>query len=274
MRLGELRRQYRQLALEHRLNPRDIDLLLADAVGRDFSYVLAFDDAEVDETTAARFAAQAERRFAGEPVQYIRGRTEFYGREFSVDSRVLIPRPETELVVEEALRRISPTARVIDVCTGSGCIASTIALERTGLQMFACDLSVGALIVAQQNARSLGAKVRFTAGDVLSHVGGRFDVITANPPYVPAAHVEGLQTEVRSWEPTMALTPGKSGTEVIERLFAQALPLITDEGFLIFEIGYSQSEEVAAIGRAAGWKIIDIVADLAAIPRVVVSCRA
>lgn len=274
MKLGELRSRYRERAVEERISPRDIDLLLADAAGRAVSYVLAFDDAELTAVQAERFQEMAERRFRGEPLQYIRGWTEFYGRNFAVDDRVLIPRPETELVVEEAIRRAPQGGRVIDVCCGSGCIVISLKLERPDLTIFATDLSLGACAVTRANARALRANITGCAGDVLSHIRGRFDVIVSNPPYIPAGQLDSLQREVRGFEPHMALSPGRRGTELIELLFRQGLDLVAEGGLLIFEIGFSQGDEVRAAAAATGWEVQEIVSDLAAIPRVVVSSPA
>src|SRR5947199_4457602 len=148
MKIGPLRSRWREEAFRCGINPRDVDLLLADAAGKPVTWVIAHGDESVD---GAPFEAQLERRFAGEPLQYIRGRTEFYGREFVVDDRVLIPRPETELLVEATLDRAPHGARVVDVGTGSGCIALTLALERPDLRVLGVDKSIGALAVARRN---------------------------------------------------------------------------------------------------------------------------
>jgi methylase of polypeptide subunit release factors len=158
------------------------------------------------------------RRFAGEPIQYIRGRAEFYGREFLVDDRVLIPRPETELLVEATLDRAPHGARIVDAGTGSGCIALTLALERPDLRVLGVDKSLGALAVAKRNRERLNANAHLAASDLLESV--RYaDVIVSNPPYIAEADVETLATEVRDHEPRIALTPGPLGTEAIERIF-------------------------------------------------------
>ena len=196
------------------------------------------------------------RRAAGEPLQYIRGRCDFYGREFLVDDRVLIPRPETELLVEQAVARAPRGVRVVDVGTGSGCIAVTLALERPDLRVLAVDISVAALAVAKRNRDCLGARVMFAASDLLDAVKD-VDLIVSNPPYIPAADIATLQTEVKDHEPRTALTPGPRGTEVIDCLLSINIPAI-------IEIGYGQFD--ALRGR-----VDDVVDDLAGIPRVVIS---
>jgi release factor glutamine methyltransferase len=269
--LAGLRRRLRDEALARHVNPRDADLLLSDALGKPVSFIFANGEREVDAALEAVIESALARRFAGEPLQYIRGRTEFYGRDFRVDPRVLIPRPETEILVETALALLTENARVLDVGTGSGCIAITLAAERTDLAVTGSDRSVGALALASRNAREVDAQVRFAASDVLSAVAGTFDMIVSNPPYIPRADVDGLQPEVRLHEPPGALSPGPDGTEIIERLFAEARSRLTTEGRLILEIGYGQAEEVREIAERHGWRVERVVPDLAAIPRIVVS---
>lgn len=256
--------------MQRHVNPRDVDLLLGDAIGRSLPWILAHDDAPLPPEQVRRVDDFLERRFRGEPVQYIRGRTEFYGREFRVDSRVLIPRPESEFVVETALEICGSDATIVDVGTGSGCIAVTLAVERPQWRVAAVDLSVAALAVARGNAERLGASVRFAASDVLAAIDARFDCIVSNPPYVPQPDIAGLALEVRQYEPGMALSPGTTGLEVIERLLVQARAALRPGGHLVFEIGFTQNERVAALARATGWPPARFVHDLAGIPRVVV----
>lgn len=255
-RLSELRTRY---GAELR---RDADVLLADLLGRSVAYVHAHGELQLDD---AAFDALMRRRAAGEPLQYIRGRAEFYGREFLVDDRVLIPRPETELLVEQAIRRLPRNARVLDVGTGSGCIAVTLQLERPDLRVVSVDISPAALALARRNLQ--GARVRLAASDALEAVrANAFDAIVSNPPYIPAGDVPSLQVEVRAHEPHTALTPGPRGTEVIERLFAAPLVLL--------EIGFGQDAAVRAIAEGRGYRVDAVIPDLAGIPRVVVSSRA
>src|SRR5688572_17266496 len=189
LRLDDVRFHYREDALQRGINPRDVDLLLSDLLGQPLSWLLAFGETLVD---AAPLEALLARRYAGEPLQYIRKRTEFYSREFFVDDRVLIPRPETELLVETALERAPRDGRVIDIGTGSGCIAISIERERPDLHVAAVDRSPDALAVAARNRARLESGVQLLASDLLSAVRGTFDVITSNPPYVPLAEYEEL----------------------------------------------------------------------------------
>ncbi len=237
-------------------------MLLSDLLGQPLVYVFAHGEALVD---PSRIDAAMRRRLAGEPLQYIRGKTEFFGREFRVDERVLIPRPETEILVETAIERIDRGARVVDIGTGSGCIAVTVALERPDLRVIATDVSVAALAVAAQNAN--GA-VRLVGSDLLAAFVEDFDWIVSNPPYVKAAEIETLATEVRDHEPRGALTPGPAGTEVIARILDQA-----GRAGLILEIAYGQLEAVRDLAAAHHFNVDAVRNDLAGIPRVVVLSR-
>jgi release factor glutamine methyltransferase len=266
-RLDDLRARLRQDALARGINPRDVDLLLSDLLSLSLASLYARGDIEVD---AARIEAYLERRYAGEPLQYIRGKQEFYSRDFVVDDRVLIPRPETELIVETAIERAPHNARVIDVGTGSGCIAISIECERTDLRVTGIDRSVDALAVAALNRARLDSRVELAASDLLDGVRGTFDLIVSNPPYVPRAEYEQLATEVRVHEPQMALTPGPRGTEIIERLLDQSHARLAPEGVLIFEVGYGQEDAIREIAEAKRYAVEAFLPDLAGIPRVVV----
>ncbi len=267
-RLDALRSRLRQDALERGFNARDVDLLLADALGRSVSWLFAHGEEPVDE---AIVRAQLDRRFAGEPVQYIRGSTEFYSRDFLVDDRVLIPRPETELLVEQVVQHAPLNARVIDVGTGSGCIAISVERERPDLSVVSVDLSLGALALAARNRILLDSRVRFFASDVLSSVRGTFDLVVSNPPYIASGAIEHLAVEVRGHEPRLALTPGPRGTEVIERLLDQSRALLAPNGLVMMEIGYAQESAVRELSAAHGYEIERVVPDLAGIPRIVVA---
>ena len=260
--LGDARARHREHALERGINPRDVDLLLSDLLGKPITFLFAngelpFDDAQLEALLA--------RRFDGEPLQYIRGKTEFYTREFLVDTRVLIPRPETELVVETALERAPKGGRVLDIGTGSGCIAISIERERPDLRVLSVDRSVEALAVANLNRARLGSRVQLAASDLLTGVRGDFDVIVSNPPYVPLAEYEELADEVRVHEPRMALTPGPKGTEIIARILDEASAKLA-----IIEVGYGQEAAIRRLAKSKQWDVDAFLPDLAGIPRVVV----
>ena len=245
------------------VNPRDVDVLLADVTGRTSAWVFAHGEERID---PAVIEPLVQRRIAGEPLQYIRRRAEFFGREFFVDDRVLIPRPETELLVEAAIARAPNGARVLDVGSGSGCIAITLERERQDLEVTSVDVSIGALAVAKRNARAHDSNVRFAASDAFDAIRGELDLIVANPPYIPRADYEQLESEVRDHEPQIALTPGPRGTEMIERILnARHAPVV------MLEIGFGQLADLRDVVR--GYDIVDVINDLAGIERVVVLSR-
>lgn len=261
--IDSVRERHRQDALSRGFSARDVDLLLADLTGKSVSWLIAHGEEVIDPKP---LEAMLERRYAGEPIQYIRGRTEFYSREFVVDSRVLIPRPETEILVETALADLPRGSRVIDIGTGSGCIAITMERERPDLQVFAVDLSPEALAVADLNRRRLGSRVRLAASDVLNSIRGRFDLIVSNPPYIAREDVATLEPQVRDHEPPIALSPGPKGTETIERIFQSARG-----ARVILEIGFGQETAVRSVAESHNFTVETVISDLAGIPRVVVS---
>jgi release factor glutamine methyltransferase len=261
-RLDDARIRHREQALERGINPRDVDLLLGDLLGKPLTWLYAHGELEIE---TARLEELLERRYAGEPLQYIRGKTEFYSREFLVDTRVLIPRPETELLVETALERAPRNARVLDIGTGSGCVAISIERERPDLRVVSVDKSVDALAVAKMNRERLQSNVNLAASDLATGLRGTFDAIVSNPPYVPLAEYALLADEVRVHEPRMALTPGPRGTEIIERILKETRPKL-----LIFEVGYGQEDRIRNLAQWTGWNVDAFLPDLAGIPRVVV----
>jgi release factor glutamine methyltransferase len=266
--IDALRTRYRELALERRINPRDVDILLGDAIDRPLPYLLAHGEAEMTAEARREFEEALARRFSGEPLQYIRGHSEFYGRDFLVDARVLIPRPETELLVESVLDAAPEHARVLDVGTGSGCIAVTIDRERPDLAVIASDRSFDALIVARTNARRLQSDVRFVCANALDAFRGELAVIVSNPPYIPEREYLLLDDEVREHEPPLALRGGASGLDVIEQLMNSAhAPL------LMIEIGFGQERDVRNAAQRYGWSVEDVRNDLAGIARVVILGR-
>jgi release factor glutamine methyltransferase len=265
----------------------DARALLSDTLGRDHAFLIAHSDDELEPHAHALFRERTARRAAGEPVQYITGRQEFYGLDFEVNPAVLIPRPETELLVEvalELLRASGGAPFVCDVGTGSGCIPVALLHERPDARACGLDISTDALDVAARNAARHGVASRLTllASDcfgALDAKGARetFDLITSNPPYIPESDIPNLQREVREHEPRLALTPGGDGLSIIRRLVAEAPRHLDADGHLLFEIGYDQHEAVARLVDENVWTLLDIRRDLQGIPRVVVlrrNCRA
>lgn len=236
----------------------------------------------VAEGAASRFDSLRRRRLEREPVAYLAGVQEFRSLPFSVTPDVLIPRPESELLVDCVLECLpardargegAPT--VCDVGTGSGCLAVSIARERPGVRVTATDVSEKALAVARGNAASLGVsgRVEFVRGDLFAGVapGRRFDVVVSNPPYI--ADAEELPAEV-CHEPALALRAGRDGLDVVRRLVAESVARLAPGGWLVMEFGFGQAEAVAALAVAAGFADVSIRPDLAGIPRVLVAGRA
>lgn len=227
----------------------------------------------------SEYDALVERRAKREPAAYIVGWQEFWGLPFEVGPGVLIPRPETELVVETALTLLNaaPLAAnpaIADVCTGSGCVAVAIARERPDVRVTATDISERALAIARRNAERHGvaARVTFVRADLLAGVAGPFDLVSANPPYVPDADRPTLQPEVRDHEPPLALYAGADGLDVIRRLVVEATERLREGGVLVFEFGFGQSDEIAKlISGTRGLRMVELRPDLQGIPRVAVA---
>jgi release factor glutamine methyltransferase len=216
----------------------------------------------------AAYRGLIARRAAGEPTSYLTGTREFYGRTFAVDPRVLVPRPETELLVGAVLQAVPRDAevRILDLCTGSGCVGITLALERTRARLLATDASPGAVEVARANAAALGAADRFEArlGDLFAPLAGEspFDVVVANPPYVPVGELPTLSPEVRR-EPSLALDGGPDGLDVVRRIAAEAPRRLVPGGLLALEIGDGQGPAVHSLLETAGYASVRIERDLA-----------
>jgi release factor glutamine methyltransferase len=254
---------------------REAGSLLSHVIARDRTFLISHAEDLLGDDEWRRFGDAVERRRAGEPTQYITGVQDFYGRSFRVTPDVLIPRPETELVVEAALGVMGADAVVCDVGTGSGCIAVTLLCERSEARAVAVDVSEAAMEVARLNARALSVEeriefVRSDCFDELKPAAARFDLIVSNPPYVSASMLPGLQREVRDHEPKIALSPGADGLSVIRRLLADAPQFIRGHGHLIMEIGFDQGEKVQALIDKNVWTLQTIVPDLQGIPRIVV----
>jgi release factor glutamine methyltransferase len=249
------------------------ELLLAHALSCDRVRLYLDFDKPLGEPELARYRDLVRRRGEGEPTAYLVGKREFYGRPFRVDARVLVPRPETELLVEAALAALPEGGRALDLCTGSGCVAISLALERPGATVVATDLSPDALALARENAAALGARVEFAAGDLWAavHAGAApFDVIVANPPYVPTKEVARLSAEVRR-EPCIALDGGEDGLTVLRRIVAGASAHLAAGGALCLEMHESQWETLPAMCVAAGFQRAEGRRDLAGLPRLTVA---
>lgn len=270
------------------------ELLLMHALGRDRTWLYTHPEAELDASVAREYSRLIIRRAVGEPTQYLTGKQEFWGLEFEVTPAVLIPRPETEHVIEVALERLgargikinmrtgepSPPLRIADVGTGSGCLAVALAHELPRAEIFATDISAAALEVARRNAtrHHVASRIRFLEGDLLGPVSsslGSFDLIVSNPPYVARSDAATLAREVREHEPHAALFGGPSGIEIYEPLTKQAGESLRSGGVLVLELGYDSAQHVRAILVAQRhWVNVSVTNDLAGIPRVLAAERA
>ncbi len=251
------------------------ELLLAHALSCERIRLYLDFDKPLGEPELARYRDLVRRRAEGEPTAYLVGKKEFYGRSFLVDPRVLVPRPETELALEAALAALPAGGRALDLCTGSGCLAVSLALEREGARVVATDSSAEALEVARENARLLGAVVEFASGDLWAavHGGERFDVVVSNPPYIPAKELADLPREVRQ-EPCIALDGGADGLAVLRRIVEGAPAWLEPGGTLVVEMHETHAEVLPGLCLAAGFATAGARRDLAGLPRLTVAAMA
>ena len=263
---------------------RDAEVLLCHALGRDRAWLLAHIREALDEGPREVFERTVERRARREPLQYITGKQEFWGLDFLVTPEVLIPRPETELIIEAALHRLQERNKplgIIDLCTGSGCIAVSLATELPQARLIATDRSAKALAVARENACRHGVsdRIRFLEGDLFEPLkrfdrSGQADIIVSNPPYIASGDREKLQPEVRDFEPALALFAGPDGTELHRPIIETAHAFLTSGGALIMEMGIGQARALEqAIRETRVYDAPDVLTDLAGIERVVVAVK-
>lgn len=274
------------------------EVLLMHALQRDRAWLYSHPDEVLDVAVAEKYFALIARRAAGEPTQYLTGRQEFWGLEFEVTPAVLIPRPETEHVMEVALARLGErglkihldsgapreTLHIADVGTGSGCIAVALAYELPHAQIIATDISADALAIARRNAirntvppHNIADRIQFVEVDLLPRETGSpfFDLIVSNPPYIADSEAASLQREVRDHEPHQALFAGPTGAEIYTRLVAESEKQLRDHGILVLELGHNSAGAVRALFDAASssWTNVSITMDLAGIPRVLAAER-
>jgi release factor glutamine methyltransferase len=257
---------------------RDAALLLRHALGISHAVQLADPERELTPAQQAAFDALVQRRLANEPIQYITGEQEFYGLALRVTPAVLIPRPETEQLVEAVLAELHPTQplRILDVGTGSGAIAIALAYHLPHARVTAVDLSTAALEVAASNAarHALADRIQFVQSDLLDALPPdelRFDVIVSNPPYVPTADHASLHPQVRDYEPVVALFAGSDGLDIYRRLIPQARAALRPNGLLALEIGHGQREAIASL--LSDWNELRSLDDLQQIPRIALARR-
>jgi release factor glutamine methyltransferase len=255
---------------------REAGSLLSFVLGKNRTFLISHAEDAIDDDSLNRLREFVERRAAGEPLQYLTGAQDFYGREFRVSPDVLIPRPETELLVEAALEVCkAKDALICDVGTGSGCIAITLLCETPDARAVAVDKSAAALEIAKLNAaqHSVSERAAFVVSDcfdALDRNEYKFDLVVSNPPYVSEAALAGLQREVRDHEPLLALSPGPDGLSVIRRLLTEAPAYLKRNGHMLMEIGFDQGEAVRGLVDDAVWSLSEVRPDLQCIPRIVV----
>lgn len=250
------------------------EVLLCHALGRERPYLYGHPEEELSDLARLHFGRYLHERTGGKPTQYITGRQEFFGREFLVGPEVLIPRPETEHVVETALELGARGSRVVDAGCGSGAIAVSLRLEGAAA-VVGTDVSAAALGVARRNAQRLAAAVSFVNCDLLSAVAsGWAGFVVSNPPYVPLSDEPGLQREIREWEPRVAVFGGETGLEFYERLALEAPRVLRPGGWLVMELGFKTAPHVERMLSANGWRDLRVTPDLAGIPRVIAARRA
>lgn len=254
---------------------REAASLLAFVLEKDPAFLIAHPDHQLSEGEASTFENAIRRRSAHEPFQYITGRQEFWRLEFEVTPDVLIPRPETEILVEAALGILSNIERpsFCEVGVGSGCIAIAILHSVEKATAVGTDVSLAALAVAARNARKhdVASRLELRKGSVFDGIAGPFDLIVSNPPYVPDEQIESLQAEVRDFEPRPALSGGPDGLEIIRRIVLDAPKFLKPGGSLLMEIGFDQSERVRGLFEPAIWATIDFLPDLQGIPRIIMA---
>jgi len=278
MEVGEaLRRAQRAFAPMSDSAASDARLLLADSLQTTTTWILAHDRIVLPRATASEFEARVGRRAAGEPLPYVLGWWEFYGRRFAVNPEVLIPRPETELLVETALRDVKGRdgmARVVDIGTGSGCVAVTLAVEASACDVFATDLSLGAVRTARANANAHGVdgRLHLVQADLLEGLAGEWDILCANLPYLPSARIGQVAAAQR--EPVMALDGGVGGMVLTRRLIQSLEGRLALGGLALLEIDEGHGADLSALAlNTITSGVVEVVHDLAGLERLLVIRR-
>ena len=247
----------------------DARLLLEEVCGTDRNTLLVHGDRAVTEEEETQFLIFVERRSTHEPLQQITGWQEFMGLRFSVTEDVLVPRQDTETLVEEVMRYLRDGMEILDVCTGSGCILLSLLRYSNGCRGVGCDISEKALAVAGQNAKELGISAQFIQSDLFESIEGRFEYIVSNPPYIRKDMIPTLMEEVRDHEPLIALDGGEDGLDFYRKITREATEHLYSGGMLFFEIGYDQGEAVKLLMEEEGYEEVTVSQDLAGLDRVV-----
>ena len=251
----------------------DAWLLMSYTAKIDRSFYYTHMDEPMPEDLEHDFFASVDKRTEHVPLQYITGEQGFMGLTFNVNTNVLIPRQDTETLVEAALKIIRPEYRVLDMCTGSGCIIISIKYNVPEVVATGSDISKQALLVAKDNAKKYGMNIDFITGNLFDNISGDFDVIVSNPPYIPTTDILTLMPEVRDFEPIGALDGGADGLEIYRRLIAGAKDHLREGGALLLEIGYDQAADVTSLMREKGFVAVEVIKDLSGHDRVVTGIR-
>lgn len=253
----------------------DARYLLEHVIQRDRSWYFLHMEEPADAAETAQYEKLIQKRSLHIPLQQLTGFAYFMGHAFKVDRNVLIPRQDTEILVEEAMKRMKPGADILDMCTGSGCILLSLLYngnKENGYKVSGtgADISEKALEIARENSRLMGLDARFVHSNLFAAVEGSFDLIVSNPPYIPAEIIPGLMAEVRDYEPRLALDGGKDGLDFYREIVCRCQSFLKDGGWLIFEIGQEQGSYVSGMMQDAGLREIEVVQDLAGLDRVVI----
>lgn len=247
----------------------DARLLLEEVCGTDHNTLLCHGDREVSEAEEEKYRRALEQRAVHVPLQHLLGYQDFMGLRFQVNEYVLIPRQDTEILVEEAMRYLHDGMRILDLCTGSGCILLSLLHYSNDCEGVGVDISQEALQVAVQNAELLGIKADFLKSDLYEKVTGKFDLLVSNPPYIERAVIPTLMEEVREYDPYIALDGGEDGLDFYRRIIGGAQDYLKRGGQILMEIGSGQAKAVSELLREAGFKEIDVCRDFAGLDRVV-----
>lgn len=247
----------------------DARLLLEEICGTDHNTLLCHGDREVSEKEEEQYRKAIEQRAQHVPLQHILGYQDFMGLRFHVNEHVLIPRQDTEILVEEAMRYLHDGMRILDLCTGSGCILLSLLHYSNDCEGVGVDISQEALQVAAQNAELLGIKADFLKSDLYEKVTGKFDLLVSNPPYIERKVIPTLMEEVREYDPYIALDGGEDGLDFYRRIIGGAQDYLKRGGQILMEIGSGQAQAVSELLREAGFKEIDVCRDFAGLDRVV-----
>ena len=271
MQYRELYRMGKDRLMEAKIPEAELDarLLLEEVCGTDRNDLLVHGDKEIPPEQCDRYVEYIQRRQKREPLQQITGYQEFMGLRFKVTPDVLIPRQDTEILVEEVMRYLHDGMHIMDMCTGSGCILLSLLKYSNDCEGTGCDISEPALKVAEENAKELSLNASFVQSNLFENISGKYEFIVSNPPYIPTGVIPTLMEEVRDHEPVSALDGREDGLYFYREIVEKAGEYLYPGGMLFFEIGYDQAEKVSSLMQEAGYQEVTVCKDLAGLDRVV-----